>query len=599
MSTNELDGEGLVPESETAVGDVPADTQAHKPVIFAVDAGAESFLRIEYGLRRRYGVEYQVICETSAMWGMKRLKDLKAAGAEVALILADQWMPDIEGAEFLARAGRLFPTAKRAVLVEWGDRTTQEPVLRAMSLGHIDYYVNKPERPGDEYFHKMVAEFLYDWAKAHRPVFAEIRVVGERWSARSHELRDVLSRNGILHEFHAAETEAGQQLLARLGKRSVKLPVAILYDGQVLEDPSNADLADAFGINRPLGRQRFDLVIVGAGPAGLAAAVYGASEGLSTLIVEGEAIGGQAGTSSLIRNYLGFPWGVGGAELAKRATEQAWWFGAVFRFMRNVAALRSEGRELTLTLSDGTEVAGRAVVLATGASYRRLGVPSLEGLVGAGVFYGAAVTEAKAVTGQEVYVVGGANSAGQAALHLAEYASRVTLVVRGRSLSTSMSEYLIREIEAAQNIYVLFRTRVIDGGGEGRLEHLVLKDLESERTETVPAAALFVLIGAEPRTGWLPKEIVRDQQGYVVTGPDLLRDGRPPWGWPLGRPPLPMETSMPGVFAAGDVRYGSVKRVASAVGAGANAVQSVHEHFVKAKLGLDAPRSRDPRPAAR
>jgi thioredoxin reductase (NADPH) len=558
-------------------------------VIFAVDAGAESFLSIEYGLRRRYGVEYQVICETSAMWGMKRLKDLKAAGAEVALILADQWMPDIEGAEFLARAGRLFPTAKRAVLVEWGDRTTQEPVLRAMSLGHIDYYVNKPERPGDEYFHKMVAEFLYDWAKAHRPVFAEIRVVGERWSARSHELRDVLSRNGILHEFHAAETEAGQQLLARLGKRSVKFPVAILYDGQVLEDPSNADLADAFGVNRPLGRRRFDLVIVGAGPAGLAAAVYGASEGLSTLIVEGEAIGGQAGTSSLIRNYLGFPWGVGGAELAKRATEQAWWFGAVFRFMRNVAALRSEGRELTLTLSDGTEVAGRAVVLATGASYRRLGVPSLEGLVGAGVFYGAAVTEAKAVTGQEVYVVGGANSAGQAALHLAEYASRVTLVVRGRSLSTSMSEYLIREIEAAQNIYVLFRTRVIDGGGEGRLEHLVLKDLESERTETVPAAALFVLIGAEPRTGWLPKEIVRDQQGYVVTGPDLLRDGRPPWGWPLGRPPLPMETSMPGVFAAGDVRYGSVKRVASAVGAGANAVQSVHEHFVKAKLGLDRP----------
>jgi thioredoxin reductase (NADPH) len=576
-------------ESETAVGDVPADTQAHKPVIFAVDAGAESFLRIEYGLRRRYGVEYQVICETSAMWGMKRLKDLKAAGAAVALILADQWMPDIEGAEFLARAGRLFPTAKRAVLVEWGDRTTQEPVLRAMSLGHIDYYVNKPERPGDEYFHKMVAEFLYDWAKAHRPVFAEIRVVGERWSARSHELRDVLSRNGFLHEFHAAETEAGQQLLARLGKRSVKFPVAILYDGQVLEDPSNADLADAFGVNRPLGRRRFDLVIVGAGPAGLAAAVYGASEGLSTLIVEGEAIGGQAGTSSLIRNYLGFPWGVGGAELAKRATEQAWWFGAVFRFMRNVAALRSEGRELTLTLSDGTEVAGRAVVLATGASYRRLGVPSLEGLVGAGVFYGAAVTEAKAVTGQEVYVVGGANSAGQAALHLAEYASRVTLVVRGRSLSTSMSEYLIREIEAAQNIYVLFRTRVIDGGGEGRLEHLVLKDLESERTETVPAAALFVLIGAEPRTGWLPKEIVRDQQGYVVTGPDLLRDGRPPWGWPLGRPPLPMETSMPGVFAAGDVRYGSVKRVASAVGAGANAVQSVHEHFVKAKLGRDRP----------
>ena len=567
------------------------EPDASKPVIFAVDAGAESFPRIEYGLRRRYGVEYRVICETSAMWGMKRLRDLKSAGEEVALILADQWMPDIAGDEFLARAGQLFPTAKRAVLVEWGDRTTQEPVLRAMTLGHIDYYVNKPERPGDEYFHRMIAEFIYDWAKAHRPVFAEIRLVGEQWSARSHELRDILNRNGILHEFYAADTEAGQRLLTRFGKDSARFPVVILYDGQVLEDPSNADLADAFGVNRELNRRSFDLVIVGAGPAGIAAAVYGASEGLSTLIVEREAIGGQAGTSSLIRNYLGFPWGIGGAELAKRATEQAWWFGAVFRFMRDATSLRAKGRELGVTLSDGTEVTGRAVVLATGVSYRRLGVASLEELVGTGVFYGAAVTEAKAMTGQEVYVVGGANSAGQAATHLSEYASHVTLVVRGRSLTTSMSDYLIKEIEAAQNIDVRFGTRVVDGGGEGRLEHLVLKDLDSGLTETVAAAALFILIGAEPHTGWLPEEIVRDQQGYVVTGPDLLQDGGPPRGWPLGRLPLPMETSVPGVFAAGDVRYGSVKRVASAVGAGAITIQSVHELFVKAKLGLDNPES--------
>jgi thioredoxin reductase (NADPH) len=567
------------------------EPDASKPVIFAVDAGAESFPRIEYGLRRRYGDEYRVICETSAMWGMKRLRDLKAAGEEVALILADQWMPDIAGDEFLARAGQLFPTAKRAVLVEWGDRTTQEPVLRAMTLGHIDYYVNKPERPGDEYFHRMIAEFIYDWAKAHRPVFAEIRLVGEQWSARSHELRDILNRNGILHEFHAADTEEGRRLLARFGKDSARFPVVILYDGQVLEDPSNSELVDAFGINRELDRRSFDLVIVGAGPAGLAAAVYGASEGLSTLIVEREAIGGQAGTSSLIRNYLGFPWGIGGAELAKRATEQAWWFGAVFRFMREATSLRPKGRELSVTLSDGTEVTGRAVVLATGVSYRRLGVASLEELVGTGVFYGAAVTEAKAMTGQEVYVVGGANSAGQAATHLSEYASHVTLVVRGRSLTTSMSDYLIKEIEAAQNIDVRFGTCVVDGGGEGRLEHLVLKDLDSGLTETVGAAALFILIGAEPHTGWLPEEIVRDQQGYVVTGPDLLQDGGPPRGWPLGRHPLPMETSVPGVFAAGDVRYGSVKRVASAVGAGAITVQSVHEHFVKAKLGLDNPES--------
>ncbi len=567
------------------------EPDASKPVIFAVDAGAESFPRIEYGLRRRYGDEYRVICETSAMWGMKRLRDLKAAGEEVALILADQWMPDIAGDEFLARAGQLFPTAKRAVLVEWGDRTTQEPVLRAMTLGHIDYYVNKPERPGDEYFHRMIAEFIYDWAKAHRPVFAEIRLVGEQWSARSHELRDILNRNGILHEFHAADTEEGRRLLARFGKDSARFPVVILYDGQVLEDPSNSELVDAFGINRELDRRSFDLVIVGAGPAGLAAAVYGASEGLSTLIVEREAIGGQAGTSSLIRNYLGFPWGIGGAELAKRATEQAWWFGAVFRFMREATSLRPKGRELSVTLSDGTEVTGRAVVLATGVSYRRLGVASLEELVGTGVFYGAAVTEAKAMTGQEVYVVGGANSAGQAATHLSEYASHVTLVVRGRSLTTSMSDYLIKEIEAAQNIDVRFGTCVVDGGGEGRLEHLVLKYLDSGLTETVGAAALFILIGAEPHTGWLPEEIVRDQQGYVVTGPDLLQDGGPPRGWPLGRHPLPMETSVPGVFAAGDVRYGSVKRVASAVGAGAITVQSVHEHFVKAKLGLDNPES--------
>jgi thioredoxin reductase (NADPH) len=560
---------------------------ATRPVVFAVDAGAESFARIELGLRRRYGNDFRVICETSAMWGLKRLRDMKAAGEEVVLILADQWMPDITGVEFLARASRLFPTSKRAVLVEWGDRTTQEPVLGAMTLGHIDYYVNKPERPGDEYFHKMIAEFLYDWAKAHRPVFAELRVVGEQWSPRSHQLRDVLNRNGVLHEFYAAESEAGQQLLARLGRNSARLPVVALYDGQVLEDPSNADLVDAFGLNRQLGRRRFDLLIVGAGPAGLAAAVYGASEGLSTLIVEGEAIGGQAGTSSLIRNYLGFPWGVEGAELARRATEQAWWFGAVFRFMRNATALRSADRELALTLSDGTEVFGRAVVLATGVSYRRLGVPSLEELVGAGVFYGAAVSEAKAMKDQEVYVVGGANSAGQAATHLAEYASRVTLLVRGRSLETSMSDYLIKEIEAAPNIRVRYETRVVGGGGERRLEHLVVKDIPSGRTEEIPAAALFVLIGAEPRTGWLPEEIRRDRRGYVITGPDLLQDRRPPRGWPLGRYPLPMETSMPGVFAAGDVRYGSVKRVASAVGAGAIAIQSVHEHFVKAKLGLD------------
>ena len=583
-------------DREGPIRDVSSRQGGLKPVIFAVDSGAESFARIEYGLRRRYANEYRIMCETSAMWGMKRLRDMKAAGEEVALILADQWMPDISGTDFLARAGQLFPTAKRAVLIEWGDRTTQEPVLRGMTLGHIDYYVNKPERPGDEYFHRMIAEFLYDWTKVNRPPFKEIQVVGERGSARSHELRDILNRNGVLHAFYPVGSREARELLVRVGKTSDALPVLVLYDEQVLVDPSNAELADAFGVNRPLEEREFDLVIVGAGPAGLAAAVYGASEGLSTLILEGEAIGGQAGTSARIRNYLGFPWGVGGAELARRATEQAWWVGATFHFMRNATALRQEGSDLVVTLSDGTEVLGRAVILATGVTYRRLGVPRLEELVGAGVFYGAAVSEAQAMRGQKVYVVGGANSAGQAATHLSKYASEVTLLVRGSSLVASMSDYLIKEIDAAENITVRFNIQVVDGGGEGKLERLVLRDSSSGLTETVPAAALFVLIGTEPHTIWLPGEIERDNRGFIVTGSDLLRDGHPPRGWPLGRLPLPMETSMPGVFAAGDVRCGSVKRVASAVGGGATAIQSVHEHLRKARLGLDglAPTVRTP-----
>src|SRR5829696_1803922 len=590
MSAGGHDAESTANDShEAGVRRLPPASGPSKPVIFAVDAGAESFLRIEYGLRRRYAPEYQVVCESSAMWGMKRLREMKAEGEDVAIVLADQWMPDIAGSEFLAQARQLFPAARRALLVEWGDRTIQEPVLRAMALGHIDYYVNKPEGPGDENFHKMIAEFLYDWAKTNRPVFKEVRVVGEQWSARSHELRNILNRNGILHDFLTASSEQGQGLLARVDKISARLPTVVLYDGKVLEDPSNAELADAYlGVDATSFEQQvFDLVILGAGPAGLAAAVYGASEGLNTLIVEGEAMGGQAGSSSLIRNYLGFPWGVGGAELAKRATDQAWWFGADFRFMRKAVALRRNGRDLLVTLSDGTEVSGRAVILATGVSYRRLDVPGLEKLVGAGVFYGAAVSEARAMKGQEVYVVGGANSAGQAAMHLSKYASHVTLLARGSSLKTSMSKYMIKEIEAAQNIKVRFKTRVVDGGGEGKLEHLTLANSASGLTETVPAAALFVLIGAEPHTGWLPEGIIRDGRGYVLTEQHLVQEARPPRGWPLERFPLPMETSMPGVFAVGDVRHGSVKRVASAVGAGAIAVQSVHEHFVKSRPGLD------------
>jgi thioredoxin reductase (NADPH) len=348
----------------------------------------------------------------------------------------------------------------------------------------------------------------------------------------------------------------------------------------VLVDPSYREVADAFGgtESRP-GREDFDVVIVGGGPAGLAAAVYGASEGLSTLVLEGEAIGGQAGTSSMIRNYLGFAQGISGQELTFQASRQASLFGARFRLLRNATSLHHVREDLVVSLSDGAAVSGRAVILATGASYRRLGVPDLEALHGAGVFYGAATTEARALWGQEVYVVGGANSAGQAAMHLSKYASRVTLVVRGDSLEAGMSAYLIKEIEAAQNIRVRRNTRVTGGGGEGRLEHLTLQNSLSGYTETVACSALFVLIGAEPRTEWLPSEIERDEKGFVLTGQDLLREGHLPHGWFLERPPMALETSVPGVFAAGDVRHHSVKRVASAVGEGSIAIKLIHEYL--------------------
>ena len=575
-----------------ARGDVIAHARAAspgsrtpKPVLLAVDDEAGALREISRELRQRYGGDYRVVCKGSAEAGLRKLREFEAAGDEVALVLADQWMPEMTGTEFLTRVREVYPTAKRALLVAWGDRTAPEPILRAMSLARIDYYVNKPWGPSDERFHRVIAEFLYEWAKDHLPKFEQIRVVGEQWSPRSHELRDLLNRNGVLHSFYAADSKAGRELLAQTGQSSARLPVVALFDGQVLVDPSNREIADACGVNPSLERSSFDLIVLGAGPAGLAAAVYGASEGLDTLIVEGEAIGGQAGSSSLIRNYLGFPWGIGGAELTGRAAEQAWLFGGTFLFMRRATGLRRAGDELVVSLSCGIDVTARAVIIATGASYRRLGVPDLEALSGAGVFYGATVSEARALQDKDVYVAGAGNSAGQAVLHLSKYASRVTLLARGDTLADSMSEYLITEIEATENIDVRLNTQVVGGGGKGRLEHLVLEDSVAGTTETVCAAALFVLIGVQPHTGWLPEEIKRDETGYVVTGHDLMRNGQMPEEWPLERAPLMFETSMPGVFAAGDVRYGSVKRVASAVGAGAIAIQSVHEYLTSVPAG--------------
>jgi thioredoxin reductase (NADPH) len=561
------------------------DTSTPEPVLLAVDDDPNTLGRIEHELRQRYGSYYRVACEGSPEAGMRTLQDLRAADKEVAVVLADQWMPGMTGVEFLTHTRPLYPGAKRALLFERGNRTTREPILQAMALGQIDYYVPKPERPPDEEFHRCIAQFLEEWARDYRPASVAVRLVGEPWSARSHELRDVLSRSGIPHAFSSADSKEGRELLARVDKTLARLPVVIVFDRLVLVDPDNAEIVDAFELISPFGLNTlsdvrdFDLVIIGAGPAGLAAAVYGSSEGLRTVVVERETFGGQAGTSSLIRNYLGFSRGVSGSELAWQAYQQAWLFGASFRLARHTIALHRGPEQLVVRLSDGTEVAGRAAIVATGASYRRLGVPSLEALQGAGVFYGAAVAQAQGMKGQEVCVVGGGNSAGQAARHLSKHARHVTLLVLGESLTAHMSQYLVEEIEATENIQVRLNTQVLDGGGQGRLEHLVLKDRASGLTETFPAAALFVLIGATPHTAWLPEEVMRDERGYIITGNDLLRDGSPPEGWPLERAPMLLETSVPGVFAAGDVRCGSVKRVASAVGEGSIAIQMVHNYL--------------------
>jgi thioredoxin reductase (NADPH) len=494
-------------------------------------------------------------------------------------VLADQWLPEATGTEFLARVRQLHPAARRVLLITWGDQASSEPILRATVLGHLDAYVVKPGTPPDEHFHRFVTEQLDEWSRSNLPGLEVVRVVGEEWAARSHELRELLGRNGVPFGFYPTDGREGQRLLEEAGAAGKALPAVVLFDGQVLGDPSNAEVGEALGLHvKPYGGC-YDVTVIGAGSAGLAAAVYGASEGLSTVVLEPEAIRGQAGTSSLIRNYLGFPTGVSGGDLAVRAYTQAWNFGAEYVYGNPATGLRPESSELVVTTADGSEIRSRAVVVATGMTYRRLGIPSLDALTGAGVFYGAAASEARAMKDSEVFVVGGANSAGQAAVHLARYAAQVTVLVRGRSLADSMSEYLIREIESAPNIAVRHRVAVTGGTGQSRLEGLTLIDLESGTAETADAAALFVLIGAEPRTQWLPETVRRDQSGFVVTGTDLLQGGQPGEAWPLRRPPMFLESSLPGVFAVGDVRHGSVKRVASAVGEGSIAIRLVHDHL--------------------
>jgi thioredoxin reductase (NADPH) len=544
------------------------------PVLLVADGDPDALRGVAAQLARRYGDDYRVESAGDPQHALRTLAQLTDAGDELALVLAAKSLADAADSGLLDEVRRLHPHAKRGLLVAPGalaDPPTAEAILDAIALGRVDYYVPLPAGAPDEVFHDTISSFLLEWATERRKVPHTVHIVGEEWSGRAYELRETFEQCAVPHAFCLADSDEGRELLAQAGP-DVTLPVMLLPDGRALSDPSNAEIAEAAGAPLDFDAHDFDLVIVGAGPAGLSSAVYGASEGLRTLVVDEGGIGGQARSSSLIRNYLGFPRGVSGNRLAEQAYEQASVFGASFVFMHGATALSSEDDKLTLALAGGRRVSAAAVILATGASYRRLGVPSLEALNGAGVFYGGPASEAHALSGQDVYVAGGGNSAGQAALYLARYARRVTLLVRGAALEAGMSRYLIQELTATPSVMVRTGTTVVGGGGDGRLRELVLRDGGGAGEETVAADALFVLIGARPHTDWLPGSIARDRHGFLYTGEDVP-DDRP---WPLERRRLALETSMPGVLAAGDVRHGSVKRVASAVGEGSIVVQLVH-----------------------
>jgi thioredoxin reductase (NADPH) len=578
-----------------AAGGEAAGTQA-AIVIVCRDPGAREILYRE--LFKRYGADYQiVVCDRPsqlAPW----MRDLRAAGLPVALVIGGIGAQDRDGIEVLAAVRAIDPTALRVAAIGWGDWQSVRSVFDAVRRGTVDHWVTRPVQVPAEEFHRSITEFLREWASQRGGGFEPVQVIGQQWSARSQELRDLFSRHRVPAGFYDATGGRGRQMLHELGLESPELPVVVLRFGAerpVLVNPSNLEIADAFGVMRPIPPGAvFDVAVVGAGPAGLAAAVGASSEGLSTVVVEHEAVGGQAGTSSMIRNYPGFSQGISGAMLAQEAWRQAWSFGTTFVYMRQAKSLSSSGGHYRLALSDGSVLTARTVIIATGVTYRRLGIPALEDLQGRGVFYGAAASEAPAMRGRNVFVAGGGNSAGQAALHLAKWAKKVTILVRARSLAATMSDYLIRQIGAAPNIEVCYRVQMADGTGGGHLQSLVLEDTASGARRTVPADALFVLIGGQPRTQWLGEAVARDRWGFIPTGPDLPTGTHV--GWPTGRPPLPLETSLPGVFAAGDVRRGSVKRVASAVGEGAATIPLVHRYLARAAAGRETPHRSAPSP---
>jgi thioredoxin reductase (NADPH) len=554
------------------------------PVLIAVDDDTEALRRVEAALQSRYGNDYAVQSFEAAPEALEAVRDLTARGVEIAVVLAAQKLGGMGGGNLLYEVGEVQPLAKRGLLIPWGgwgDRDTAAVIQAGMARDDFDYYVMKPTADPDEQFHRTINEFLQEWSRAGAAEAREITLVCRQWSQRGHDLRNLLARNGVPFVFCDSASEQGKKLLDEHGA-DPESPLAVVRNpipgrGSVLVDPSFAELADAFGVDTTLGDEdAFDLIVVGAGPAGLTAAVSASSEGLRTLVVEREAVGGQAGSSSLIRNYLGFSRGVSGAELAQRAYQQAWVFGTRFLLMREAAELSRSGDGLRVLVDDVGSITAPAVVLATGVSYRRLGISAIDELVGSGVFYGSATSESRGLEDEHVFVVGGGNSAGQAAMHLCRYARQVTLLVRGSDLAATMSSYLRDTIEVTNNIDVRLATEVVDGGGVNRLEHLVLRDCSTGEREEVEAAGLFLLIGAHPHTDWLPDEIRRDEGGYLLTGRDLLEEDHAQSEWPLERRPLDFETSIPRVFAIGDVRANSIKRVASAVGEGSVLVSQLH-----------------------
>ncbi|TWJ21608.1 FAD-dependent oxidoreductase [Micromonospora endolithica] len=546
------------------------------PAILTIDDDPVVSRAVARDVRRRYGDRYRVVRAGSGPEALDALREIKLRGEQVALLLADHRMPEMTGVEFLERAMDLFPAARRVLLTAYADT---DAAIDAINLVDLDHYLLKPWHPPEEKLYPVVDTLLDAWAATPDAASVELRVVGHRWSAPSFTVRDFLARNLVPYRWLLADDPEGGRLLAAAGAGEADVPLVVTAEGKAVVAPTETELAALVGLTVAPAADFYDLVVVGGGPAGLGAAVYGASEGLRTVLVERRATGGQAGQSSRIENYLGFPDGVSGAQLTDRARRQALKFGAELLTTREVVGLADAGSARVLSFGDGSRIAAHTVVLATGVAYRVLDAPGLAELTGRGVFYGSTATEAPSCVDQDVYVVGGANSAGQAAVHFSRYATRVHILIRGADLTASMSRYLIDQLERIDNVRVHPHTVVAGGEGTDHLERLTLCDTRTGQARTVDASWLFIFIGAEPRTDWLDGTVVRDRRGFLVTGPDLVAGGRRPPGWSLSREPYHLETSLPGVFAAGDVRAESVKRVASAVGEGAMAVSLVHRYL--------------------